>query len=234
MLKTICDSPKLSELDAELNNIYQNMLGQPAIDRTVLAKEEAAWMHALVNRCADVKCIEAAYEERIAELSDKSLRAASPAAYAETRPFPAPAALIAEARAYLGKSCAGIWSNAAGFMPGFRTPKGFLPVTAPSAMVFVREKQGSRFAFLAKIGDRSCQFADVVVLPSPVTADTFLQCTYGDPPDSSSGFGMRKTGVKKLVAYWEIDGDNGTLTRQPLGVLGVESTVRCQQPETGD
>jgi len=43
---------------------------------------------------------------------------------------------------------------------------------------------------------------------------------------------MRKAGVKKLVGYWEID--DGKLVRQPLDVLGVNNSVRCQEPETGD
>ena len=234
VLKTICASPRLSELDAELSTVYANMRGQPSIDAMALAKDETGWMHTVRDRCADAPCIEKAYTARIAVLKDKSLRAASPAAYEETQAFPAPPALLAEAQAYIGKSCNGIWSGKPGFMPGFDTPKGFLPVIAMSGMVFVREKQGTRFAFLAKTGEQSCRFADVVVLPSAAQANAFLQCSYGDPPDISSGIGMRKAGVKKPVAYWEIDGTNGKLLRQPLGVLGVEDTVRCQQPESGE
>ena len=232
VLKTICASPKLSALDAELSNVYQNTLGQGGLDHQALARDEAAWMHATLNRCADSSCIEKAYTGRIAALKDQSLRAASPAAYDETRPFSAPPALLAEAEAEIGKSCGGLWDAKPGFLPGFAAPKGFLPVVSKSQMVFVREKQGARFAFLAKVGDRSCLVTDVAVLPRAAEADAFLQCSYGELPDISVGIGLRKTGVKKLVGYWEID--DGKLMRQPLGVLGVQDQVRCQQPETGD
>ncbi len=234
VLKTICASPKLSALDAELVNDYQNTLGQPSIDHQALAKEEAGWMHSVLNRCTDANCIEKAYQARIEVIKNQSLRAASPAAYDETRPFPAPAALLVEARSTIGKSCAGIWSNKPGFMPGFIAPRGFSTVTSMSGMVFVREKQGVRFAFLAKTGEQTCRFEDVAVLPSAAQANAFLQCSYGDPPDISSGIGMRKAGTKKLVGYWQIDDERGKLVRQPLGVLGVEDTVRCQEPETGE
>ena len=71
-------------------------------------------------------------------------------------------------------------------------------------------------------------------MPPATQANAFLQCSYGDPPNMSSGIGMRKAGVKTLVGYWEIDDTHGKLIRQPLGVLGVEASVRCQEPETGD
>ena len=233
-LKTICASPKLSGLDAELTSVYGNMRGQPSIDQKTLAKDENDWMHAVRDKCVDAKCIEGAYTARIAVLKDRSLNAASPAAYDETKPFPAPAALLSEALSYIGKSCNGIWSSQPGFMPGFSAPKGFMPVTTSSGTVYAIEKLGTRFAFLAKVGEGSCRFEDVAVLPSAAQANAFLQCSFGDPPNISSGIGLRKAGVKKLVGYWEIDGERGKLVRQPLGVLGVENGVRCQEPETGD
>ena len=84
--------------------------------------------------------------------------AAGAAAHDETKPFPAPAPLLAEVQSAIGKHCEGYWGNKPGFLPGFSAPKGFLPVTSPSGMVFVREKQGTRFAFLAKIGEGLCVF----------------------------------------------------------------------------
>ena len=234
VLKTVCASPALSALDVELNEIYRNTLGQPSIDHDAMAKDETGWMQSVLNRCADASCIEKAYRARITALKDKSARAASPAASDETKPFPAPAPLLAEARSAIGKHCEGYWGNKPGFLPGFSAPKGFLPVTSPSGMVFVREKQGTRFAFLAKIGEGLCVFEDVAVMPPATQANAFLQCSYGDPPNMSSGIGMRKAGVKALVGYWEIDDAHGKLIRQPLGVLGVEASVRCQEPETGD
>lgn len=234
VLKTVCASPKLSALDAELANVYQNTLGQPRIDHVALERDEAQWMRGTVNRCTDTRCIGQAYEARLALLRDISLQAASPAAYAETRPFPAPPALMAEARSYVGKPCDGVWSNPQAFMPGSVEPKGFPRMAAPGGMVFVREKQGVRFAFFANVAPHICTVLDVVVLPSPARADAYLHCAYGTPADMSSGIGMRKAGVKKLVGYWEIDSARGALVRQPLGVLGVESSVRCQAPEMGD
>ena len=233
VLKTICATPQLSALDAELTNVYGNMRGQPSTDKKALAKDENDWMHVVRDKCADAKCLESAYTARIASLKDQSLRAASPAAYDETKPFPAPPALLAEAVSYIGKSCNGIWGGQSGFMPGFTTPASFqLPITGNSGTVYAREKQGTRFAFLAKVGEGTCRFLDVAVLPSAAQANALLQCSYGDLPNMSSGIGMRKAGVKKLVGYWEID--DGKLVRQPLGVLGVENSVRCQEPETGD
>jgi len=77
-----------------------------------------------------------------------------------------------EAQAYIGKSCNGIWSGKPGFMPGFDHAEGlFCRSSRCSGMVFVREKQGTRFAFLAKTGEQSCRFADVVVLPSAASGE---------------------------------------------------------------
>lgn len=228
VLKTICDSPRLAALDAELNELYTGMRGQPAFDSKSFEQEEIDWLHRVRDRCADIDCIARAYTDRIAVLKDRSERAASPAAYEETRPFPAPAAVLAEARAYIGKPCDRYESDERGFvLPGFHKPKGFFETRSPSLALFVREKNDTRFIFLAKYENGACRFSDLTVLPSEAQANEFLDCSYGEAPDISEGVGIRRMSANRLMAYWEVNKVNGKLVRQPLGVLGVEDTIRC-------
>jgi hypothetical protein len=45
---------------------------------------------------------------------------------------------------------------------------------------------------------------------------------------------MRRSGQKRLLAYWEVSGEEARLIRQPLDVLGWSEAIRCLQPETGE
>ncbi len=228
VLKTICSSPSLASLDAELNELYTSMRGQPVFDSKLFEQEEVDWLHQVRDRCADADCIARVYTGRIAMLKDGSKHAASPAAYEETRPFPAPAAVLAEARAYIGKPCDRYESDERGFvLPGFHKPKGFFETRSPSVSLFVREKNDTRFVFLAKYENGGCRFSDFTVLPSAAQANEFLNCSYGEAPDISEGVGIRRMSLNRLMAYWEVDKANGKLVRQPLGVLGIEDTIRC-------
>ena len=228
VLKAICNSPRLAALDAELNELYTSMRGQPAFDFKLFEQDEIDWLHQVRDRCADAACIARAYTDRIALLKDRSNQAASQAAYDETRPFPAPAAILAEARAYIGKPCDRYESDELGFvLPGFRKPKGFFETRSPSVALFVREKNDTRFIFLAKYENGACRLSDLTVLPSAAQANEFLNCSYGEAPDISEGVGIRRMSMNRLMAYWEVDKVKGKLVRQPLGVLGVEDTIRC-------
>jgi uncharacterized protein YecT (DUF1311 family) len=219
--KLICGSSKLSALDRELVDVFNNMRGQP-IDQKKLRLDENAWLAAMQRDCADAACVESRYEARIAELKDQSLRAASPAAYEETRPFPAPASLMAEAKALIGKACE---------YPGFTKPARFLPVILAGGTTVVRERAGVRFAFL-QVSAPSCEIRDVVALPATAVGDRFLQCSVIDP--AMTGFGVRNAQTHGLDGFWAVDGDTHKIERVAMGVLGIEKAVKCQQPESGE
>ena len=234
--RMICASPKLSGADRSLGETFNTVLNQGGVDAAALRADEAHWLRDVRNACADPACLARVYVQREAALRQKSQRAASPAAFDETRPFPAPAAVLARARARIGTSCApkpGVGPG--GDIPGFSRPRGFLPVIFNGGSVEPVQQDRVRFAFmLATPGpDLSrCRVADVVVLPPPKPREAFLQCRI-DAADSY-GFGMRQEGRSAVVAYWSIDRDQKVLRREPVGVLGGPGAVRCQEPETGD
>jgi uncharacterized protein YecT (DUF1311 family) len=226
--KLICASPELSALDAKLARDFDSTRFQAGIDAKALRAEEDAWLKSVRNACADAACLKSAYEARDAALLDESERAASPATYAQTRPFPVDPARWADARSLVGKSCAtmlgGGWK-----LPGYATPKGFLSVLLNGDVVVPLEKGGARFAFLIEgQASQSCKTADVVALPDAAHADVFLACSIADM--DSTGFGMRLSGHKEVVGYWTVA--NSKLMRQPVGVLG--GNMHCQEPESGE
>jgi uncharacterized protein YecT (DUF1311 family) len=235
--RTICASPELSALDRKLASDFNNARYQGGSDGKALEAEEAAWLRDMRNRCADADCIRKAYEERDAKVLDESLHAASPAAYEETRPFAAPAATLAAARALVGRPCA---DHSEDLPPGagFVAKNVYQPVISAGTVVLPRTKDGAWFAFLLDTRNNACRIADVVALPGPKEADAFLAC-YVPPDDGtanyqSSGFGMRRSGHKALAGYWEVDSKAATMTRQPLGVLGWDGKIKCNYPETGE
>jgi len=185
------------------------------------------------NQCADAACLKAAYLARDVRILDESLRAASPAAYADTRPFPVDPAAWSQVRSFVGQSCSPDPHDLHIARAGFSTPKGFLLIVGPSGF-FVEplEKNGARFAFLVQVADGSgaCTIRDVAALPAPDKANTYLQCHIDDV---GVGPGMRLTGKGDVVAFWTIDVDKRALQRQPVDVLG-QQTIHCQQPESGD
>jgi uncharacterized protein YecT (DUF1311 family) len=227
--KLICASPTLSALDRELANVFTNMQGQP-IDQKKLQQEEKLWLSNLLRDCQDPACIQARYQARIAELKEQSLKAASPVAYEETRPFPAPPALWAQAQALVGKSCEYQKDVVGPIIPGFRKVPRFLPVTLASGVTVVRESGTTRFAFLVE--SSPCQVRDVVTLPASAVGDRFLQCSVSDP--ALTGFGIRNPQTHGLDAFWSVDPATHKIERVPMGVLGIEKSVKCQQPETAE
>jgi len=233
--KLICTTPDLAALDRELANVFQNTSGQAAFDAKALRREEDAWLAGMHKSCNDVDCIRTAYQKRLAELRDLSLRAASPAAYEETRPFPAPPALLAEAQALIGKSCGFEFMKPDPALPGFVPAKGMVPVIGQDLLVVPRDKGGSRFAFLfaTPSDDQSCTVRDVVVLPPPAPGDHFLNCAL-DAWDPGHGFGYRRAKTKPVVGYWVVKPEAMKFERVALAVLGSEDAVRCTEPEWGE
>jgi hypothetical protein len=231
--KLICGSNALSALDRELANVFNNMRGQP-LDQKKLRSEEDAWLRALQRDCQDVACIESRYQARLAELRDESLQVASPAVYAETRPFPAPAKLLAQAQALVGTPCSYPKNVAGPVIPGFAPVARFLPVILAGGVTVVREKEGTRFAFLvfSAPGGSSCEIRDVVALPASAVGDRFLQCSVEDP--ALSGFGVRNLTTHGLDGFWSVDAESHKIARVAMGVLGIEKAVKCRQPETGE
>ncbi len=231
--KLICASGSLSALDRELALVFDNMRGQP-MDQKKLRADEDAWLATLKRDCSDSACIQKRYESRIAELKDQSLHAASPAAYEETRPFPAPAELMREAQLLIGKTCL-YQANVAGpVVPGFGRAARFLPVISSGGVTVVGEKGGWRFAFLtfSIAGSSGCEIRDVVALPQSAVGDRFLQCSANEP--AMTGFGVRNPGTHGLDGFWSVDPDGHKLQRIAMGVLGIEKSVKCQQPESGE
>jgi hypothetical protein len=212
------------------------MKGQPGIDVKALERDEDAWLHKVRNACSEAACLKHVYEARDAEILDQSRRAASPDAYIETRPFPADAKIAADAMALIGKPCGGPGEDIPG-ASGFTNSAAYQPVIGLDTVVVPRVKKGAWFAFLLATKDH-CRVADAVALPGPKEADAFLSCNVpaddGSATPQSIGFGMRKTGHKIPVAYWEVDAKNGKLIRQPLAVLGWGQTIVCNYPESGE
>jgi hypothetical protein len=227
--KLICASPQLSALDRQLATVFNNMRGQP-LDQKKLRRDEDAWLASLQRECTDEPCIQHKYEQRIADLKDQSLQVASPAAYAETRPFPVPAPLLAEAQALVGKACTPQPNIVGAAVPGFHAVPHFLPVILAGGVTVVREKDGTRFAFL--IGPATCEIRDVVALPASAVGARFLQCFVTDP--LLTGFGVRNAQTHGLDAFWSVDPETHKIDRVAMGVLGIEKSVKCQQPETAE
>jgi hypothetical protein len=230
--KLICSSPKLSALDRQLAMLFNNMQGQP-LDQTKLRHDEDRWLGALQRDCSEAACVQTRYEKRIATLKEESLTVASPAAYEQTRPFPAPEPLWKAARAMLGRSCTYAANVAGPMIPEFTRPVRFLPVILSGGVTVVAERHGVRFAFLTMTADNgACEIEDVVALPASTVPDRFLQCSNIDP--QISGFGVRNLVTHRLDAFWEVSAEQHKLIRIPMGVLAIEKSVRCQTPETGE
>jgi uncharacterized protein len=223
--KMICASSELSLLDNKLANDFDNARHQAGIDGRALQGEETQWL-AVRDRCTTSDCVARAYQARDAEILAESERASSPAAYDETRPFPADVKLMAKAHAAVGKACAG-----AADVPGFAVITGAQPTILRDGIIRAVADGDARFAFLiAHSGATApdCLIEDVVALPDAARLGTYLQCTM--PAYDLSGLGIRLPGHRDVAGFWTID--HGKLNRQPVGVLGGD--IRCQQPESGE
>ena len=231
--KLICATPDIAALDRKLAADFNNAKYQGGSDGKTLQAAEDAWLRDVRNKCADVACLRIAYQARDAQILDDSLRAASPAAYADTRPFPVDPTILSEARSFVRQSCSSKPRDLHIARLGFSTPKGFLLIVGPGGFfVEALEKSGARFAFLVQVADASgaCTIRDVAALPAPDKANTYLQCSI---EDIGMGPGMRLAAKSDVVAFWTIDAETAKLQRQPIDVLG-QDTIRCRQPESGE
>src|ERR1700733_9273846 len=103
--KLICATPDIAALDRKLAADFNNAKYQGGSDGKALQAAEDAWLRDVRNKCADAECLRSAYQARDAKILDDSLRAASPASYADTLPFPVAPAAWSEARSFVGQSC---------------------------------------------------------------------------------------------------------------------------------
>ncbi len=239
--KLICASPDLAALDRALAAQFLDIMNQGGIDQKALRAEEDRWVATTLKTCSTHDCVAAAYRDRMAALLEAGKRAASPAAYGETRPFPAPDDVWADAAAHIGKSCAPYVYRKSPFAD-YTPAKGFLPIIQfPNATVAPLEKNGARFAFVFAwpTGDAGkCVVADVVALPTAAVANQFLWCSVDDSSaDLTSGFGMRAPGGR-LAAFWTVGIIAPDKTphahRAPIDTLGWSGRIRCNEPESGE
>ena len=232
--RLICATPALGQADRKLADDFGSTLHQGGIDSRSLQADEDRWLAQVRNRCADAACLARAYAARDAAILAMSARAASPAAYAETRPFAAPAADMAAARARLGASCAQVFPDAGRAFPGFVRPRGFSPINYRGGFVLVLKHGATRFAFLLDTPGpdlSACRVADMAVLPPASPGEAFQQCSA--TAADAFGFGLREKG-RPVTLFWSVDAANRKLVREPVGVLGGPNQLRCNEPETGD
>jgi hypothetical protein len=227
--RMVCASPALSAADRKLADDFNTMRSQGGIDAKALQQEEDTWLRDVRGHCADAACLARAYAARDAALLDQSARAASPAAYDETRPFPVSPGQWAAARALIGHDCRGAVANPAKVFSGFQPLKRWLPVLSKNRFIIAMARGDARFAFLLEEPDAgSCRIADVVSLPAKRPGEAFLQCQM--PDMDITGFGMRQAGQAKALGFWSVE--PGKIVREPLDVLGGK--LICKQPETGE
>ena len=227
--RMICASPALSAADRKLADDFNTVRGQPAMDAKQLQSDEDKWLRDVRGKCADADCLAKAYAARDAAILEMSQRAASPAAYDETRPFPVSAELWTAAQGLIGRTCVRAMADPGKAFPGFESIKTWLPVLSKGRFVLPLQRGGTRFAFLLEEPDAGhCRIADVVTLPAPRPREAFLQCSL--PAAEAYGFGIRQDGKIKPAGFWSME--PAKLVREPLDVLGGK--VICHQPETGE
>ena len=67
----VCDNPGLSGLDEEMASLYRSLLYQlPPRQATRLRDDQRSWLVARDSCGADVRCLRARYQERIARLNE--------------------------------------------------------------------------------------------------------------------------------------------------------------------
>ncbi len=66
--KMICADPELSELDSDLNELYQQTLEQ-STDRLKAVSEQRQWLRTERNACRDIVCLKTIYQTRFDEFA---------------------------------------------------------------------------------------------------------------------------------------------------------------------
>lgn len=157
----------------------------------------------------------------------------TPATAAETRPFAADPALLADARALRGQACAPGDDVPRG--PGYLPIPGALPAIFDGGVVLSRRRFDADFAFLLDTRRGVCKVVDVVVLPAPTQAGHLQLCAVQvGGATKSGGVGVRRTGQADVGVYWEVDLAHGQLLRLPLATLGWEGALQCRAPSLLD
>lgn len=72
--KMICADPELSELDSDLNELYQQTLEQ-STDRLKAVSEQRQWLRTERNPCQDVVCLKKIYQTRFDEFAKTQTQA---------------------------------------------------------------------------------------------------------------------------------------------------------------
>ena len=227
--RMICASSELSALDRKLASDYESTVHQGNIDGKKLQLEEGRWLRETRNACTTEACLKSAYRAQDEAILDMSLRAASPAAYDDSRPFLAPVPALSAARALIGTSCDGGPSQP---LAGTSSIKGFHPVIAREGYVVPLSVSGYPFAFWLVRSESTpsqCIVREVAALPPPGAGTRFMQCHLSDV---SHGFAVRSS-TGSTLAYWSIADGPVALRREPIHVIG-EQDLHCQAPETGE
>lgn len=68
--RLVCADPQLSEMDSELDRSYGKARESERLlnNKDRLREYQAAWLRDIRNRCPDLKCLKAVYEQRIMQL----------------------------------------------------------------------------------------------------------------------------------------------------------------------
>jgi hypothetical protein len=162
----ICASEELSTLDRKLAVDFEATVHQANIDGKQLQAEELQWLRDIRNQCATESCLEEAYLTRDAAILDRSLRAASPAVYEDTRPFPIPTSVLAAARMHVGTSCG---AGPGEPLPGTSIIENFHVIVTRGGYIVPAIVDGYPFAFwFAQSGPTtSCTVRDVAYWSIP-------------------------------------------------------------------
>jgi uncharacterized protein len=67
----VCANPELSQIDEDLANLYRTLLNElPARQADRMQQDQRSWLKARNSCGADVRCLKARYQERLARLNE--------------------------------------------------------------------------------------------------------------------------------------------------------------------
>lgn len=65
---TICSTPSLSEMDSQLNQLYNQVMQQHPENKALLRKSQLSWLKDIRNKATTIQSLELAYQQRIQDL----------------------------------------------------------------------------------------------------------------------------------------------------------------------
>lgn len=144
-------------------------------------------------------------------------------------------AVMTRARQAIGTICHFSTDTYGPQVDGFQQLKGVGQLTTNDQTIVVRQRDGSRVAFLATTGDKKCRFVAAEPLPQNLSGEQFLDCRVDDPdpnkiPPLSEGLGLKQPKHKGLAAYIELDVKHRTL----IARAGDDPRIKCSGFESGD